>query len=74
MTGGVLGGSGSLGVVGNFNRSGGTIASGYSSISLTQTSGGLVPRRRAFRGQRDAEFARSGSPAEPVECGDCVGQ
>ena len=45
MTGGALAstGGGSLSVVGNFNRTGGSISSGFSSISLTQTSGALVP-------------------------------
>jgi len=43
MTGGLLGGSGSLNVSNSFLRSGGTITSGFSSISLTQTSGALVP-------------------------------
>ena len=63
MTGGVLGGSGSLGVVGNFNRSGGTIASGYSSISLTQNSGELVPGGALFAG---SVTLNSQDPAAPL--------
>ena len=63
MTGGLLGGSGSLGVVGSFSRTGGTIASGFSSISLTQTSGALVPGGALFAG---SVTLNSQDPAAPL--------
>jgi autotransporter-associated beta strand protein len=69
LTGGVLGGRGDLSVVGNFSRSGGAlISSGLNSISLTQTSGALVPGE-LFAGSVSLV---SQDPAQPLNLADAL--
>jgi fibronectin-binding autotransporter adhesin len=70
LSGGVLGGSGSLDVVGSFSRSGGAvIGSNFSSISLRQTSGPLVLGGALSAG---SVTLNSSDPAAPLDLPDAI--